>query len=476
MWIIGLYLNVRHLWGVHRAVWGVQRAMCGGKCHFLEQQMSTNARARSKGIDTRPHTKGSRGRGKGGGREEGERKSWDSGRWTWRDAVEYGLKGTAVFLICYAAYTDVAVPWYRAYRYKAIMQRIQLNESMGIHEDTATAQKDSDKSVFPGAKCATEGTGTGLRRSQRYNFLAEAVEKAAPSVVFIEKSEPVDTIFGRQVSVSTGSGFIVSRDGYVLTNAHVVGSARSVKVKLASGKVVKGEVTDLDQVADLALLKLSTREELPALEFGSSADLRPGEWVVALGSPLSLANTITAGIVSSCHRPSKELGLHRGGPDMQYVQTDAPITIGNSGGPLVNLDGEVIGVNTLTAGPGISFAIPSDFAREFVSRANKTTRRPGKFVIGISMLTVTPDLCVVLQQRGAIPEELECGVLVAQVWPSSVAAQAGLRKGDVIVRINGEEVTSSRQVYDLVQSGKRLHMEIVRNKSRITATLVPEKM
>ena len=161
---------------------------------------------------------------------------------------------------------------------------------------------------------------------------------------------------------------------------------------------------------------------------------------------------------------------------MQYVQTAAPITIGNSGGPLVNLDGEVIGVNTLTAGPGISFAIPSDFAREFVAKANKSTRRPGRFVIGISMLTVTPDLCHILHQRGSLPVELEHGVLVAQVWPSSVAAVAGLRKGDVIVRINGEEVSSSHQVYNMVQSGRRLNMEIVRNSSRKTVTITPEKM
>ena len=452
------------IWRVHPNIrrlshlWGVQKATCGSSYHFLQQKkfdMSTNSSIRVE--------RGVRG-------EDGRRGSQEGGGWTWRTAVEYGLKGAAVFLLSYAVYDEIFLPWYKAYR-----KRAQLTSGDNT-QSVAAAPKEPSRTAraFSGAKCTTDNSR--LRRSQKYNFLAEAVEKAAPSVVFIEKSEPVDTIFGRQMSVSTGSGFIVSRDGYVLTNAHVVGSARSVKVKLASGTVVKGEVTDLDQVADLALLKLSTKQELPALEFGSSAELRPGEWVVALGSPLSLSNTITAGIVSSCHRPSRELGLHRGGPDMQYVQTDAPITIGNSGGPLVNLDGEVIGVNTLTAGPGISFAIPSDFAREFVSRANKTTRRPGKFVIGISMLTITPDLCHVLQQRGAVPDDLEHGVLVAQVWPSSVAAQAGLRKGDVIVRINGQEVTSSRQVYDMVQSGKRLHMEIVRNLSRKTVTLAPEKM
>ena len=461
-----LYPNarrLRHLWEVQR----MSQKASGSIHHFLKPRLNMS-------TDTPQARVGREERGKEEEEEEeGEKSWWEEGGWTWRDAVEYGLKGLAVVLLSYSA-MNILLPWFRAYRRGA-----QLANS---GDDTVGPQNGASgktTKAFSGAKCATRGSGEsggGLPHSQRYNFLAEAVEKAAPSVVFIEKSEPVETIFGRQMSVSTGSGFIVSEDGYVVTNAHVVGSARSVKVKLASGKVVKGEVTDLDQVADLALLKLSTSEKLPALEFGSSAGLRPGEWVVALGSPLSLSNTITAGIVSSCHRPSKELGLHRGGPDMQYVQTDAPITIGNSGGPLVNLDGEVIGVNTLTAGPGISFAIPSDFARDFVAKANKTTRRPGRFVIGISMLTVTPDLCQVLQQRGTIPEELDHGVLVAQVWPSSVAARAGLKKGDVIVRINGEEVASSHQVYNLVQSGKRLHVELVRNSSRKTATLSPEKM
>lgn len=431
---------------------------CGVTYHFLDQKPE------QKCLSTQMHHSN-------GGGEKGTK------GYTWREVVEYGLKGTAVFLLSYAVYDELLLPWYRGYQRGKELG----NSSDSVELNSGPGRKDEEKTVkgFSNAKCTTHKDGKShVRRSQQYNFLAEAVAKAAPSVVFIEKSQSVSTIFGPQMSVSTGSGFIVSEDGYMLTNAHVVGSTRSVKVKLASGEVVKGEVTDLDQVADLALLKLNVKKKLPALEFGSSASVRPGEWVVALGSPLSLSNTITAGIVSSCHRPGKELGLHHShGPDMQYVQTDAPITVGNSGGPLVNLDGEVIGVNTLTAGPGISFAIPSDFAKEFVARANKSTKRPaGKFAIGISMLTITPDLCYMLHQRGMIPSEIEQGVLVAQVWPSSVAAQAGLKKADIIVRINGVEITSSRQVYSMVQSGKRLHMEIIRNFERKTISLVPEKM
>lgn len=393
---------------------------------------------------------------------------------TWREIVEYGLKGLAVFLLSYAVYDEILVPWYRAYQRKKQFEML-TRDSLVASKNTPVS-KEAQKTVrsFSNAKCSTDGTTNHSPRSQRYNFLAEAVERAAPSVVFIEKSQSVSTIFGPQTAVSSGSGFIVSEDGYIVTNAHVVGGARSVKVKLASGEVVKGDVTDIDQVADLALLKLNVKKRLPALKFGSSANLRPGEWVVAMGSPLSLSNTITAGIVSSTQRPSKELGLHS--PDMQYVQTDAPITLGNSGGPLVNLDGEVIGVNTLTAGPGISFAIPSDFAKNFVANANKTARAPGKYAIGISMLTITPEICYALQQRGVIPSGLDHGVFVAQVWPSSVAAQAGLKRGDIIVKINGKRIASNSQVYSMVQSGQRLAMEIVRNSERKTIYLVPDKL
>lgn len=332
--------------------------------------------------------------------------------------------------------------------------------------------------LLPCAHCATPDSGH--RRSKQYNFLAQAVETAAPSVVCIEKKEAMATLFGDAVSVSSGSGFIVDKDGYVLTNAHVVANARHVRVKLHSGRVVDGDVTDIDEVADLALVKLNipSGETLPALEFGSSAELRPGEWVVALGSPLSLSNTITAGIVSSVLRPSKELGLQHYKPDMEYVQTDAPITIGNSGGPLVNLDGEVIGVNTMTAGPGISFAIPSDFARSFLKTANRTVKQKtkGKFAIGISMLSVTPKVIRSTMLRTTLPKEVSHGVFLANVWPNGAAAKGGLQRGDVIVRINGQEIHSSNQVYELVQSGKSLTMEVVRGVQWKTFTVHPEPL
>ena len=336
----------------------------------------------------------------------------------------------------------------------------------------------------PRAHCLADhkgGDDDANRPSKRYNFLAEAVEIASPSVVFIERRQQVKTFFGDAMSVSSGSGFVVGDGTYVLTNAHVVGSSKKVQVELKTGRKLMGEVTDIDQVADLALIKVSlpSNEKLPALKFGSSSNVRPGEWVVALGSPLSLSNTTTAGIVSSVLRPSKELGLEHHKPDMEYVQTDAPITIGNSGGPLVNLDGEVIGVNTMTAGPGISFAIPSDFAQTFVENAVQTVRkkpRLSRYAIGVSMLSVTPGFLVHVRQRISLPADITHGVYLAEVWPGGAAAEAGLRRGDVIVRIDGKDIYTNKDVINKVHTGKLLNVEVARGSRYLSVTIQPEPL
>ncbi|XP_061562391.1 serine protease HTRA1B-like isoform X1 [Phycodurus eques] len=172
----------------------------------------------------------------------------------------------------------------------------------------------------------------GLRL--KYNFIADVVEKIAPAVVHIELYRKM--IYSkREVAVASGSGFVVSEDGVVVTNAHVVANKHRVKVELKSSGTFDAKILDVDEKADIALIKIDVRSKLPVLPLGRSADLRPGEFVVAIGSPFSLQNTVTTGIVSTTTRGGKELGLRDS--DMDYIQTDAIINYGNSGGPLVNL-------------------------------------------------------------------------------------------------------------------------------------------
>ncbi|XP_075533720.1 HTRA2-related serine protease isoform X1 [Dermacentor variabilis] len=300
--------------------------------------------------------------------------------------------------------------------------------------------------------------------STRFNFIADAVEKTAPAVVYIE-------ILGRhpftqqQIAVSNGSGFVVRPDGLILTNAHVVADGRLVTVKLHDGRQFTGKVEAVDRRSDLATVRIPAKG-LPTLQLTHTDQLRPGEWVVAMGSPLALNNTITAGVVSSVHRSSKELGIHN---EMDYIQTDAAINFGNSGGPLINLDGNVIGINTMKVTAGISFAIPADYAMNFLEEASKKNQEETsaeRWYLGITMLTLTPSLILELQQRDPMFPHVTNGVLVWRVMLGSPANLAGLQPGDIIVKIGGAEVKSSQDVYKALEVWKPLDIEVIHRGTR----------
>lgn len=281
---------------------------------------------------------------------------------------------------------------------------------------------------------------------EKFNFIAEVVNVSAPAVVYIEVKDTrrYDYTTKAPLTASNGSGFIVDSNGLILTNAHVVINKPHtfVQVKLLDGRVFIGTVEDVDSSSDLATVRIKCKN-LPTMQLGNSSDLKAGEWVVALGSPLALSNTVTAGVVSSTQRPSQELGLTGkkqktcyilayfefvfnliAGRNINYIQTDAAITFGNSGGPLVNLDGEAIGINSMKVTAGISFAIPIDYAKAFLQKGIERRERgakgdgigPIRRYMGITMLTLSDDILRELRERRHfVSDEVKSGVLVWKV-------------------------------------------------------------
>ena len=317
---------------------------------------------------------------------------------------------------------------------------------------------------------------------------ADLVDTVSPAVVnisttkmanspdlFDDPESPSEEFFGRdfwkkffgrklpqQKQRSLGSGFIVSREGYIITNAHVVQEAEQITIRLANGKTYEAEVVGRDEKTDLALIKAKTWVDFPEpVKLGDSNKLRVGDWVMAIGNPFGLDHTVTAGIVSA---KGRAIGA---GPYDDFIQTDASINPGNSGGPLFNIQGEVVGINTLiyttTGGNiGIGFAVPINMAKEIMEQLKKQGR-VSRGWMGVAIQELTPELAETFGVK-----DLE-GALITDVIPGGPADRAGLKKGDIVVECNGKKINRIQDFSRLVETtsiGESVKLIVVRDRER----------
>lgn len=314
---------------------------------------------------------------------------------------------------------------------------------------------------------------------------ADLAERLSPAVVNISAAQRLDSedglpefpegsplerfndIFGSapRIANSLGSGFIIDAGGLVVTNNHVIDGADEVEVSLPDGRVFRAEVVGIDSVTDLAVLQMDVSEPMPFVAFADSDAARVGDWVIAIGNPFGLGGTLTAGVVSA-------RGREAGGRYDDYIQTDVAINTGNSGGPLFNMDGEVVGVNTLILSPtgasvGISLSIPSNLANVVVNQLVEfgETRRGW---LGVSVQRVTPELAESYELASPY------GAIVSRIEPDGPAADSGLRTGDLVLEFDGQRVRDSRSFPRMVAEtgiGREIELSIIRRDRPMTIAI-----
>ncbi|MBD2339318.1 trypsin-like peptidase domain-containing protein [Calothrix sp. FACHB-156] len=308
------------------------------------------------------------------------------------------------------------------------------------------------------------------------SFVTAAVNRVGPAVVRIDTERTItrrndpffeDPFFrqffgdgfsqqpSREQLRGLGSGFILDKSGLVLTNAHVVDKADRVTVRLKDGRTFDGKVQGIDEVTDLAVVKINAGNDLPVAPLGSSSNVQVGDWAIAVGNPLGFDNTVTLGIVSTLKRSSAQVGITD--KRLEFIQTDAAINPGNSGGPLLNGAGEVIGINTAIRADamGIGFAIPIDKAKAIAEQLQRTGKVAHPY-LGVQMVSLTPELAKQNNTDPNSPIQIPevTGVLVMRVVPNSPAASAGIRRGDVIVQIDGQAITTAEQLQNVVENSR----------------------
>ncbi|WP_254566557.1 HhoA/HhoB/HtrA family serine endopeptidase [Oscillatoria sp. HE19RPO] len=327
------------------------------------------------------------------------------------------------------------------------------------------------------------------------NFIASAAAKVGPAVVRIdamrsgrtvEENDPSNPFFRKffgdemppprqRGNHGTGSGFILSAEGQIITNAHVVEGTEVVKVTLNDGRIFEGKVMGIDSLTDLAVVKIEGTG-LPKVKLGNSENLVPGQWAIAIGSPLGLDNSVTVGIISATGRSSSQVGISD--KRVRFIQTDAAINPGNSGGPLLDDRGEVIGVNTAIRADaqGLGFAIPIETAKRIANELFTNGQVSHPF-LGIQMVELTPQVRDKLEERlEGVKILTETGVVIMAVLPDTPAQKAQLQKGDVIQKINGVAIATATEVQELVEAtqiGGLLELEVNRQGAIATIAVRP---
>ncbi len=339
-----------------------------------------------------------------------------------------------------------------------------------------------------------------LNSFDTHNFVSDAVKNVGPAVVRIDTERLVERqqfdptlldpllrdLLGEPGMTpdrerGQGSGVIIDKNGLVLTNAHVVERVDNVSVTLADGNMLEGQVLGTDAVTDLALVKIDDSTSSVFAPLGNSEDLEVGDWAIALGTPYGLEKTVTLGIVSSLHRDINSLGFSDKRLDL--IQTDAAINPGNSGGPLINSNGEVIGINTLVRsgpGAGLGFAIPINLAKTVSDQLLKNGEVIHPY-LGVQLISLNPKIA---KEHNKDPNSIvqlpeRSGALIQSVIPNSPAEKAGLRRGDLVIATENISIEEPKALLDEVekaQIGKVFLLNVLRDNNEIQINIKPEPL
>lgn len=336
-----------------------------------------------------------------------------------------------------------------------------------------TGKVENEESVVDVLKPQDAQTESGFvytaESDKKILSVEEIAKKVGPSIVGISCTSTVQGYFGNQQAESSGSGIIIAASGHIVTNYHVIEGASKIKVKLTSGNEYDATVVGGDEKTDLAVLKISSNEDLHVASIGNSDEVEVGELAVAIGNPLAseLFGTVTAGVISGVNRT-----MTVGQRDMNLIQTDAAISPGNSGGALINKYGEVIGINSVKlvddAAEGLGFAIPINEAVPIVNDLKTYGYVKGRPMIGISVREITPELAYYNNLL------VDYGLYVMSVTEGSGAEKAGIKRGDIIIKTDGQKVTTSsglNKIRDTHKAGEKVNLTVMRGNRELAISV-----